>query len=181
MAATVPNCFLYDTLSSLNATERLAQVGRLVPLTIAGTLLEETGRNVNSYGIFVGEGDTGRAVASSYYIHNEPIEEHTDYCPLKLGEDFRDPPLYIAREGHASQSPEGLFHSMSESANFKAYDELSRMGLTLEQQEYGKKNQGSTCFPVNDSLTSVRSRLEGKRLWTPECALIPTTTMDQLA
>ena len=169
------NCFSCDFMSNLNATDRLAQVGRLVPLIDAEILLHTIDRNVSSYGGFIGVGDTGRAVASSYYIHNKSIAEHTNYNPLAPGEDFRDPPIFIdVREGHASQLPE-------ENTTIKAYDEMRQMGLTLQQQEYGKGNQGSMCFPTDHELTSVRSRLDGKPMWTPACTLLPTSALDQLA
>ena len=177
LLATMPsNCISYDFMSHLSPTDRLVQCGRLYPLIEAEVLLFTIGRNVNSYAGFIGSGDTGRAVASSYYIHNKSIAEHAKYSPLATGEDFRDPPIYIdVREGHAPQLPE-------ENATIKAYDELRKMGLTLQQQEYGKRNQGSICFPTDHELTSVRSSIHrGKSLWTPSCTLLPTRSLDQLA
>ena len=113
---------------SLNPTDRLARCGRLVPLQEAEILQQSSGRNLSSYVSFTGNGDTGRAFATSYYIHNKQQAEHLGVSPLAHGEDFRDPPAFInVREGHSSQLPE-------EAATIAAYDELLEMGLTLQQQ-----------------------------------------------
>ena len=124
--------FAYDFLTSLNPTDRLARCGRLVTLQEAEILQHSTGRNLSSYVSFIGNGDTGRAFATSYYIHNTQQAEHLDFSPLAHGEDFRDPPAFSnVREGHSSQLPEGA-------ATIAAYDELLEMGLTLQQQEYSQ-------------------------------------------
>ena len=122
--------FALDYLAALNTTDKLARLARLVTLQEAEILSYPAGRNMSSYVSFIGSGDTGRAFATSYYIRNKQQAEHLGFSPLANREDFRGPPVFInVREGHSSQLPE-------EAATIAAYDELLKMGLSLQQQEY---------------------------------------------
>ena len=126
--------FAYDFLTAgLTTVQKLERLNRLVTLQEAEKLCYTVGRNLSSYTVYQGVGDYGAAFASSYYIHNMPQAEHPDFCPLPLGAEFRDPPIFInVREGHASQ--------LVEAATLKAYDQLFAMNLTLQKQEHSQTN-----------------------------------------
>ena len=69
-----------------------------------------------------------------------------------------------------------------EAATIAAYDELLKMSLSLQQQEYSQRREGNVCFPADDTLTGVRSRItRPESLWTPACTLLPSRSWDQLA
>ena len=118
--------FAFDYMANnMTTMDKFTRLKRLITLQEAEMLCYAGGRNLNSYVIFKGKGDTGSAFASSYYFYNMKQSEHPRFSQLTSGALYRDPPIFIdVREGHSSQQlPEEA------AATLKAYDQLIAMNL----------------------------------------------------